>query len=423
MTINTASPLSTETISPVVAAPMQVNSVSLVVPAYNEEDGIGPVIERMIRVRQELQKQGWQLEILVVDDGSRDRTAEVVARYPEVQLVRHSKNGGYGAAIKTGFRHAKGDYLAFIDADGTYPPESLPDLCRAATEQKADLVIGSRMSGAHTEMPPTRRIGNLAYAALLSIIGNTAVRDTTSGMRLLRRSILAQLYPLSDGLDFTPAMSTRAIHENLKIVEVPIPYAERLGRSKLNVVRDGFRFTNSIVWTALTYNPVRILGLLGIGAIGVAFLIAIVIVAMRLSGVTTLGPVGVFSIFTGLVLGVSGVSAFSLGAMFNYLVSLFDKRPVRRGLFGKPIFNPSLDHHFGWMGLVSIFAGAILGLASFVLGLDGWAVTRLWFYLLTSVSFILIGLQLAISWIVMRILEELTKREVSAQRDLGDNLV
>jgi glycosyltransferase involved in cell wall biosynthesis len=377
----------------------------------------------MLQVREELQKQGWQLEILVVDDGSRDRTAEVVAQYPEVRLVRHSKNGGYGAAIKTGFRQAHGEYLAFIDADGTYPPESLPDLCRAAAEQKADLVIGSRMSGAHTEMPLTRRIGNLAYAALLSVIGNTAVRDTTSGMRLLRRSVLAQLYPLSDGLDFTPAMSTRAIHENLKIVEVPIPYAERLGRSKLNVVRDGFRFTNSIVWTALTYNPVRILGLLGMGAIGVAFLIAVVIVAMRLSGVTTLGPVGVFGVFTALVLGVSGVSAFSLGAMFNYLVSLFDKRPVRRGLFGKPIFNPSLDHHFGWMGVVSIFIGAILGLASFVLSLNGWEVTRLWFYLLTSVSFILVGLQLAISWIVMRILEELTKREVSAQRDLGDNLV
>ena len=124
-------------------------------------------------------------------DGSRDRTAEVVAGYPDVRLVRHPINRGYGAAIKTGFRHAQGDYLAFIDADGTYPPESLPDLCRAASEQKADLVIGSRMSGAHTQMPLTRRVGNLAYAALLSIIGNTAVRDTTSGMRLLRRSVLA----------------------------------------------------------------------------------------------------------------------------------------------------------------------------------------------------------------------------------------
>lgn len=405
------------------AAPVLVNCVSLVVPAFNEEDGIGPVVERMLAVRQELQERGWQLEILVVDDGSRDRTAEVVAGYPEVRLVRHPINRGYGAAIKTGFRHAQGDYLAFIDADGTYPPESLPDLCRAASEQKADLVIGSRMSGAHTQMPLTRRVGNLAYAALLSIIGNTVVRDTTSGMRLLRRSVLAQLYPLSDGLDFTPAMSTRAIHENLKIVEVPIPYAERLGRSKLNVLRDGFRFTNSIVWTALTYNPVRILGLLGIGAIGVALLIALVIVARRLSGVTTLGPVGVFGIFTALVLGVSGVSAFSLGAMFNYLVSLFDKRPVRRGLFGKPIFDPSLDHHFGWMGLVGIFVGALLGLASFILGMNGWEVTRLWFYLLTSVSFVLIGLQLTISWIVMRILEELTNREVSTQRDIGDNLV
>ncbi len=357
--------------------------------------------------------------MLVVDDGSKDETARVVESYRQVRLIRHSGNRGYGAAIKTGFRHASGDYLAFVDADGTYPPESLPDLCRAALDQHADLVIGSRMSGARSEMPLTRRVGNLGYSVLLSLIGNTIVRDTTSGMRLIRKAALCHLYPLPDGLDFTPAMSTRAIHENLKIVEVPIPYSERVGRSKLNVMRDGFRFTNSIVWTALAYNPVRILGLVGLAAIGIAAGIVLAIAVMRFSGVTTLDAVGVFSLFAALVLGVCGVSAFSLGATFNYLTSLFHKRPVRRGLFGKPIFNPSLDHHFGWMGLVGILSGAIVGLGSFILSLDGWAVTRLWLYLLASVSLILIGIQLGISWVLMRTLEELAERELGAQRDLG----
>ncbi len=403
------------------SVPLKPSCVSLVVPAYNEEDGIGRVIERALPNRGELAKIGLGFEMLIVDDGSRDGTAQVVSNYPEVRLVRHAKNRGYGAAIKTGFRHATGDLLAFIDADGTYPPESLPDLCRAAVQQDAELVIGSRMSGAHSEMPPTRRIGNLAYAALLSLIGNVTVRDTTSGMRLIRKTALGCLYPLPDGLDFTPAMSTRAIHENLKIVEVPIPYSERVGRSKLNVVRDGFRFTNSIVWTALAYNPVRILGLAGLTAIAIALGVAIAIVAMRLRGVTELDPIGVFSVFGALVLAVCGVSLFSLGAMFNYLTTLFHKRPVRHGLFGKPLFDPSLDHYFGWFGLVGIGAGIILGLASSVLGMNGWPIERLWFYLLASVSLILVGMQLGVSWIVMRILEELTKREVASARDLLEN--
>src|SRR5437867_10533218 len=114
-------------------------------------------------------------------------------------------------------------------------------MLRTAIQQKADLVIGSRMSGTRSQMPLTRRVGNLAFAALLSLIGNVTVRDTASGMRVLRRDVLPRLYPLPDGLQFTPAMSTRAIHENLRIVEFPIAYAERVGRSKLSVVHDGFR--------------------------------------------------------------------------------------------------------------------------------------------------------------------------------------
>ncbi len=395
--------------------------VSLVVPAFNEEDGIAQVIERVRPVRHALEQLGMGLEMLIVDDGSRDRTAQVVERYRDVRLVRHPCNRGYGAAIKTGFRHASGEYLAFIDADGTYPPESLPDLCRAALQQNADLVIGSRMSGARSEMPLTRRIGNTAYSILLSLIGNVVVRDTCSGMRLLRKQALECLYPLPDGLDFTPAMSTRAIHENLKIVEVPIPYAERVGRSKLSIVRDGFRFTNSIVWTALAYNPVRILGIAGSVAMLAAALIAVAVVVMRLNGVTSLDPLGVFSLFAGLVLGVCGVSAFTLGATFNYLTTLFHKRPVRQGLFGKPLFNPSLDHYFGWAGLACICAGVIFGIGSFVLGMNGWAITRLWFYLLASVSLILIGVQLGVSWVLMRILEELSKRDAAAARDLSED--
>ncbi len=395
-----------------------MGTLSVVIPALNEEKGIGEIIGRVCSIEPRLPKVGIQkLEIIVVDDGSRDRTAEIVSEFPGVRLVQHRVNRGYGAALKTGFCHAHGEWLAFLDADGTYPPEYLPELCRVALENQADVVIGSRMSGADSEMPAVRWLGNRLYAGLLSFVGNAHIADTASGMRVLRRDVLAYLYPLPDGLHFTPTMSTRALHERLKMIEVPIPYRERVGRSKLSVVRDGVRFLHSIIWTAMSYNPVRILGFLGLAAMSVAGAVGVALVFMRASGITTLGPWGVFSVFAALVLGVSGVSIFSLGAMFNYLVSLFHKRPVRQGLFGRPIFNPSLDYHFGWMGLVTALFGAILGVVSLALGLNGWPVSRLWLYLLGSALLILMGLQLVISWVVMRVLEELSEREILVSRD------
>lgn len=285
-----------------------MHTLSIVIPAYNEENGIAHIVERVLAVRPALASAGWDAELVVVDDGSRDHTAAVVGGYPAVRLIRHPRNRGYGAAIKTGFRSSQSDYVAFLDADGTYPPESFPALCRAA--QDADVVVGSRMSGARSDMPLTRRVGNTVFAMLLSLIGNVPVRDTASGQRIVRRSVLPRLYPLPDGLQFTPAMSTRAIHENLKIVEVPIAYAERVGRSKLSVVRDGVRFTRAIVWTALAYNPVRILGIGALAALVVALLIGAYMLFLRLNGVTTLTASQVFLVFGAVLLVVAGINLF-----------------------------------------------------------------------------------------------------------------
>ncbi len=134
---------------------------------------------------------------------------------------------------------------------------------------------------------------------------------------------------------------------------MPIPYSERVGRSKLSVIRDGRVFLQSMVWTVLSYNPVRILGLIGLAAICLAALIFLALVIARLSGVTTLGPWGVVALFTAMIFTMAGISIFALGVTFNYLVSLFYKKPIRQGLFGKPIFKTPLDQQFWWMGLVA----------------------------------------------------------------------
>lgn len=395
-----------------------MTSLSVVIPAFNEAEGIAEISNRVLAVQPELVKVGvTDLELLVVDDGSADETANIAGSIAGVNLIRHPRNMGYGAALKTGFARSSGDLIGFLDADGTYPPEDFPKLCEQAING-ADLVIGSRMAGEDSRMPLTRRAGNLFFANLLSLVGRMPISDSASGMRVFNRAILARLYPLPNGLNLTPVMSTRAVHEGIKMVEVPIPYHERLGRSKLSVVRDGILFLESILWTALGYNPIRILGLLGLFFMVISGLIIVGLVGARLSGVTVLGPWGVAAVYSALVLGVTGFSVFALGTTFNCLVSLFYKEDIRQGLFGKPIFNHDLDRQFGWMGLVALGAGLGMGGLSTYLGLAGWDIERLWLYLLGSSSLILLGSQLIIYWLLMRVLNELSQRDSLAEADL-----
>jgi len=267
-----------------------MTTLSVVIPAYNEEDSIQAVMQRVLAIRPCLPATGVDdLELIVVNDGSRDRTAELVQATPGVRLLSHKCNGGYGAALKTGFAAARGELIGFLDADGTYPPELFPDLCHAALIQNADIVIGSRMAGAKSEMPFVRRVGNVIFANLVSLISAQRITDSASGMRVFKKSVLERIYPLPDGLNLTPVMSTRALHEGLAMVEAPIPYSERQGRSKLSVARDGMRFAQSIIWTAFTYNPARLFGMVGLVAVAITLAGGAWMVALRLQGVTTLG--------------------------------------------------------------------------------------------------------------------------------------
>ncbi len=395
--------------------------VSVVIPAWNEENGIADIVRRVLKVEPALVEAGARgLEVIVVDDGSHDRTAEIAGAIAGVRLIRHPGNRGYGAAIKTGFRHARGELLAFLDADGTYPPESLPQCCRAILRDGADVVVGSRRSGAESRMPRVRRLGNFIWSNLVSLIGQRRCVDPASGMRVLRRSALARLYPLPDGLNFTPVMSTRCIHEGLEVVELPVPYSERLGRSKLSVVRDGTRFFKTILWTSLEYNPVKVLGLVGLGFLGLSGLLGAGLVIARLQGVTSLGHWGVMSVFLALVSGVAGVSIYSLGVTFNFLVALFHRRPLRQGFWGKWMVERVLEPYFGWLGLLAALLGAGLAGTAIVLGSAGWEIARLWLWLLGSALFLLMGLQLMISYILARVLEALAGREKLVQREIPD---
>jgi glycosyltransferase involved in cell wall biosynthesis len=394
-----------------------MTTLSVVIPAYNEEDGIAAIVDRVLAIKPQLAEVGVDgLECIVVDDGSTDRTPAIVQSYGErVRLIRQ-QNKGYGGALKTGFSAAEGELLGFLDADSTYPPEYFPQMCKLALDG-ADLVIGSRMAGAHSEMPLVRRIGNTIFAGLLSLVAGVRISDSASGQRVLRRSVLPRIYPLPNTLDFTPAMSTRALHEGINIVEMPIPYKERSGRSKLSVVRDGLRFFKSIVWTALTYNPVRIFGGVGLALLLAAFLIA---------GVELLAHLGnpdmawAFpQLFGALVLAVAGVMLYTTGTSFSYIVQLFHKRPVRQGLFGRRGNGRRIEKHYWWLGLLAILAGCGIYVAAVLYDLTNPALAASWFAPVVSALLVLTGVQLMSAWGLARVLAELSRREVELEADLN----
>ncbi len=241
-----------------------MNSLTIVIPALNEESAIGATIARCLDARQEIAAVAGldDIEIIVVSDGSTDRTAEIARGFSDVRVIVFVENRGYGAAIKEGWRVGRGNLLAFLDADGTCDPLFFGPMCLAAIGERADVVLGSRL-GPDSQMPGIRRFGNRIYALLLGFLCGRRVTDAASGMRVVQRSALRDLLPLPDGLHFTPSMSARALLNDLRVIELPMSYADRIGTSKLSVLADGVRFLRAIISGVLCYRPEKIF-LLGV---------------------------------------------------------------------------------------------------------------------------------------------------------------
>jgi glycosyltransferase involved in cell wall biosynthesis len=234
--------------------------LSIVIPAYNEEEAIAGIITRCLSAREPIKKAtGLDVEVIAVDDGSRDKTRSIAEGFKEARLISHPVNKGYGQALMTGFKAAKGDYLGFLDADGTCDPLAFIDLFAALKSRSADMAVGSRLHE-KSQMPAIRRLGNRVYAAIISVLTGVSVTDSASGMRLFARDLIGSLEPLPSGLHFTPAMTARVASMGRVIAETPIPYAERQGQSKLNVVVDGLRFLRVILGVIFAYFPLRFFG-------------------------------------------------------------------------------------------------------------------------------------------------------------------
>lgn len=327
--------------------------LTIVIPALNEELAIAAIIERTLAARETITAASPvdAVEIIVVSDGSTDRTPAIAAQYADrgVRLIVFEKNRGYGAAIKKGFETGTGELVGFLDADGTCDPCFFADLCHALSDEDAAVAIGSRM-GPQSRMPRLRRFGNRLYALLLSVLSNRAVTDTASGMRVIRRNALARLYPLPDGLHLTPAMSARVLMDDqLHIVERPMPYEERVGESKLSVVRDGVRFLHTILHMTMMWRPARLF----LTAAAVCLAAMIFLAAFPLEMWLRLGRLEedmIYRLLTCSLLGTTGVCLLSAGVLADQIHTLMARRRPRT------FIAAALDRLFsfrGWMaGLV-----------------------------------------------------------------------
>ena len=245
----------------------------IAIPALNEEESIADTVSRALDARKEIVASTpvTDVEVTVVSDGSTDGTVEKARSFgDQIHLIVFPENRGYGAAIQEAWRQSDAELLSFLDADGTCDPRFFAPLCNRLFDDHADVVLGCRLHSG-SQMPLVRRIGNAIFATIMSLFSLSRVRDTASGMRVVRRASLSKLLPLPDGLHFTPAMSARALlSEGVRIVEIDMPYSERRGESKLSVAKDGVRFLKVILETAFLYRPSRPLGLLGLAGLAAA---------------------------------------------------------------------------------------------------------------------------------------------------------
>jgi glycosyltransferase involved in cell wall biosynthesis len=327
----------------VTAPAAQSVRVSVVIPCLDEAETIG---ECVTRARNALEENGFEGEVVVVDNGSTDGSGRL-ARAAGALVVSEPRRG-YGSAYLAGLAVAGGDYIVMIDADLTYDFEEIPQFVHEL-QSGAQVVIGNRMSNIQPgAMPLLSRLGNPLLSGFLNVLHRTNVHDAHCGMRALRRDVLPVLNLRTVGMEFASEMVIRATREHLDVREVPIELHPRVGESKLSPFRDGWRHLRVI----LVYNPTFLFLIPG----AIMFAIGSLITLLVFADVPLFGRnLYTHSLIVGCLLILLGVQAIGLGlsarAFGVYFISDQDE------LFQRLRSRLRLEH------------GLLLALAVFVAGL------------------------------------------------------
>jgi glycosyltransferase involved in cell wall biosynthesis len=348
-------------------------------------------------------------EIVVVDDGSSDDTAKAALTFP-CRLIRHPKNRGKGAALRTGLQQARASKVIFLDADNTYPVEAIPSLSKLL--DKNDLVRGVRTLN-RKNIPLINRLGNILFDSTIHLANMVEGGDMLSGMYGGRRDKLLTLDLESEGFDIEAEICVKAKAQGLHCVELPITYAQRVGEKKLNAFHDGFRILYRIMQLSVSYSPMFTFILPGIafllfGLIGFGL--------MRLNQLHIVNlPLAMNSLFL-----IGAVE--SLGTQLLIFGTAVYEAGMAYGLRGQA--NKSLEKISKLLSTrASMLIGSLIGVASLVgvaLLSIYWLIRPgpfLWTALLVFLSFwMLIGFQVASAGIFLSALKGLNRVTIETSK-------
>jgi len=240
---------------------------AIIIPVYNEERAIAETVGRIQDICARIPDHAF--EIVCVNDGSTDRTPDILGRLSGITVLTHDVNRGYGAALRTGLDYCEQDWVFIVDADGTYELDDLVHLL-ACAESGIDMVVGSREGAGITRSPPHMFARWLLRKMVHGLTG-VMVPDLNSGMRVFRRSLYTEfrhLLPL--GFSFTTTITVASLYAGRKVRYIPVKYYRRIGHSNIKPVRDFFGFMILIVRLASYFEPLRFflpvaLGLFALG--------------------------------------------------------------------------------------------------------------------------------------------------------------
>ena len=276
--------------------------VTIILPCYNEE---GHVVAEVERIARAMDGSGYSYELLAIDDGSTDQTLaklhEAAPRFPQLEIVPMPRNGGSGVVRRIGTQRARGEIVAWTDADMTYPNERIPELVQVLEKDPmVDQVVGARTSEQGTykllRVPAKWLIRKFAER-----LSGPRIPDLNSGMRAFRREVaLPYLRLLPPGFSCVTTITLAFLSNNHEIQYVPIEYAQRAGRSKFKFVSDAYKYILQILRMIMYFNPLKVLMPLALTLLGVGALKAVYDVIVH---PVHIADDTVLIVITGLIIG------------------------------------------------------------------------------------------------------------------------
>jgi len=220
--------------------------LSIIIPVYNEEKAIKQTIK-------DLKKQNLDCEIIVVNDASTDKSKEILENINGIKLINHPYNKGYGAALKTGIKESKNEWILIIDADGTYPTESISEMIKHTN--KYDMIIGARKKYRPFYGKPAKWFLN-KFASYLT---ESKVLDLNSGLRIFKKQIVLDFWNLfPERFSFTSTLTMVCLVHDYKVKNIKINYFKRKGKSKLKLIKSFKKFFGLVIKLALYFRPLKI---------------------------------------------------------------------------------------------------------------------------------------------------------------------